>query len=141
MDLSAPEQALWSAFPRGEWADAEGAEIPADVITALLLGAAEPEPGGRAAVRLLNARVTGRLDLMGGTARYPLICERSTFTAPLRFVETTTRTIRLIDCDIPSMERAVERPAGRDRGVRLPALAGSPLAGRAGVHRGRGVRA
>lgn len=27
MDLSAPEQALWSAFPRGEWADVEGAEI------------------------------------------------------------------------------------------------------------------
>src|SRR5262245_27439349 len=103
MDLSAPEQALWSAFPRGEWADAEGAEIRADVITALLLGAAEPEPGRRAAVRLLNARVTGRLDLMGSTSLSPLICERCTFDAPLRFVEATTRTVRLVDCDIPSI--------------------------------------
>jgi len=81
MDLSAPEQALWSAFPRGEWADVEGAEIRAEVITALLLGAAAAEPGRRAAVRLLNARVTGRLDLMGGTAFCPLI---TSFLLPLR---------------------------------------------------------
>ena len=50
-ELTEPEQALWQAFPRGAWVDLRdgGADraIRAEVITALLLGAADREPGAR----------------------------------------------------------------------------------------------
>ncbi|MFG2007381.1 hypothetical protein ACGFNU_50350 [Spirillospora sp. NPDC048911] len=109
-DLAEPEQRLWDAFPRGEWVDLRSGDLErtvrAEVVTALLLGAAGHEPGRRPAVRLRGAVVTGRLDLMGSTALWPLVCEHCRFENPLRFVEATTGTVRLVDCDVPSMNAA-----------------------------------
>lgn len=66
--LSKAERTLWNAFPRGEPVDLSGVPdrkriIRAEVITALLLGAAPAEPGCVAALRLEGARVTGTLRL------------------------------------------------------------------------------
>jgi hypothetical protein len=67
--LSAAERALWQAFPRGELVSLTKARgvrartVRAEVITALLLGAAPPEPGRIAAVRLDGARIAGTLGL------------------------------------------------------------------------------
>jgi hypothetical protein len=94
-DLSVAERSLWEAFPRGEWldlrpdspngqmgggpgiySDAERV-IRAEIIAALLLGALEPVAGCHPAIRLRGVQVTGRLDLMGATVTYALVCEHS----------------------------------------------------------------
>ena len=81
-ELTEPEQALWLAFPRGAWvelgegspaADDPSRVIRAEVISALLLGAGNSEPGHAPAVRIRGGRITGRLDLMGATVTCPLV--------------------------------------------------------------------
>jgi hypothetical protein len=73
-ELTEPEQALWQAFPRGAWVDLRDGDrdraIRAEVIRALLLGAADREPGHAPGVRIRGARITGRLDLMGATVAW-----------------------------------------------------------------------
>lgn len=118
-DLSAPERLLWQAFARGTWvdlregdpaADALGAAprwgeervIRAEVISALLLGARDTEPGYLPAVRLRGARVSGRLDLTGADLAHPLVCEHSYFTEEPRFVECSARTVRITGSYLPA---------------------------------------
>ena len=106
-DLNDTENLLWRAFSHGTWVDLRtgdaaagdlasathwgpGRVVRAEVITALLLGAGELEPGYTPGVRLRGARVTGRLDFMGATLAYPLVCEYCYFDEELRFVEAST---------------------------------------------------
>jgi adhesin HecA-like repeat protein len=119
-DLTEPERLLWAAFPRGAWVDRRegdpaaddldrapswgpGRVIRAEVVRALLLGAGTVEPGYAAAVRLRGVRVSGRLDLMGATVGWPLVCEHCSFDAEVRLVESTTKTVRFVDCRMPSL--------------------------------------
>jgi hypothetical protein len=122
-DLEAPERLLWLAHAGGAWvdlrprgaggaggADALGAAgwgpdrvIRAEVIRALLLGAGPGEPGAAPAVRLRGARITGRLDLMGATVSCPLVCEYCFFEEELRFVEASTRTVRIVRSALPGL--------------------------------------
>lgn len=108
-ELTEPEQALWQAFPRGAWVDLrDGAPdrdraIRAEVITALLLGAADREPGHTPGVRIRGARITGRLDLMGATVTCPLVCEYGQFDEELRLVEAVTRTVRIVHSRLPAL--------------------------------------
>jgi hypothetical protein len=143
-DLSAAEQLLWQAFPRGTWVDlrtgdpgeddlakadawGQGRFIRAEVIAVLLLGAAAAEPGYRSALRLRGARITGRLDLMGATVEHPLVCEHCRFDEPLRFVESVTKTVRIVASALPAFNGARMRTEGIvnfrdcevDGGVRL----------------------
>jgi hypothetical protein len=123
------ESLLWKVFPSGEWADlrtgqpgaddvsrgaAWGPErtVRAETIRALLLGAGGAEPGRYPAVRLRGARVTGRLDLMGATVGYALVCEGCYFEEPLRFVESTTKTVRIVGSRLPSFNGARMRTDG-----------------------------
>lgn len=105
-ELTEPEQALWQAFPRGAWVDLRDSDrdraIRAEVISALLLGAADREPGYTPGVRIRGARVTGRLDLMGATVTWPLVCEYCYFEEELRFVESVTRTVRIVQSRLPA---------------------------------------
>jgi hypothetical protein len=128
-DLNEPEQLLWQAFPKGTWVDLRvgdavaddlgtapgwGAErvVRAEVIRALLLGAGEAEPGHAPGVRLRGARITGRLDLMGATVSYPLVCEHCYFDQELRFVESSTRTVRIVTSHLPALNGTRMRLAG-----------------------------
>jgi hypothetical protein len=128
-DLSAPERLVWQAFTRGAWVDlregdpvADGLEaapqwgpervIRAEVISALLLGARDLEPGFAPGVRLRGARITGRLDVMGATLAHPLVCEYCYFTDELRFVECTARTVRIVSSRIPSFNGTRMRLTG-----------------------------
>jgi hypothetical protein len=128
-ELTEAESLLWQVFPSGEWADlrtgapdeddvgggdAWGPErtVRAETIRALLLGAGDVEPGRYPAVRLRGARVTGRLDLMGATVRYALVCEECYFENPPRFVESTTRTVRIVDSRLPGFNGARMRTDG-----------------------------
>lgn len=110
---------MWAASSRGSWIDlrtgdpsaddlatardwGSGRVIRAAVIRELLLGAGEAEPGWAPAVRLRGARISGRLDLMGATVCWPLVCEYCSFEEELRLVEASTKTVRLVDCTLPA---------------------------------------
>jgi hypothetical protein len=133
--LSDAEQLLLKAFPVGAWADlrtgdprsdepADGAgwgperTIRAGVIASLLLGEtallgeAAPGQGKVPAARLRGARVAGRLDLMGATVTHALVCEQCYFDEAPRFVEATTRTIRLAGDWLPGFNAARMRLEG-----------------------------
>ena len=108
-DLTEPEQVLWKAFGRGEWVDlslgATGpAVIRAEVISALLLGAAEAEPGGTAGIRLRGATVTGCLDLTAGSAAWPLVCDGCQFDTEIRFMDSTLRTVCILNSEMPALD-------------------------------------
>ena len=128
-DLSEAEQSLWDAFPRGEWLDLRpdspdgqigGAGIPSDAerviraetIAALLMGARQPTAGCYPAIRLRGVRVTGRLDLMGATITYALVCEHCRFDEPIRLAEATTKTVRIVDSQLPGFNGARMRADG-----------------------------
>jgi hypothetical protein len=119
-DLNDAENLLWQAFSHGTWVDLRtgdaatddlasathwgpGRVIRAGVITALLLGAGELEPGHTPGVRLRGARVTGRLDFMGAVLAYPLVCEYCYFDEELRFVESSTKTMRFTSSYLPAL--------------------------------------
>jgi cytoskeletal protein CcmA (bactofilin family) len=128
-NLSDAEQSLWKAFPGGEWVDLRAGNpaeddvacggdwgerriIRAGVITGLLLGAAAPEPGQFPAVRLRGARVSGRLDVMGAAVAYALVCEGCYFDEVPRFVEATTKTVRIVNSWLPGVNAARMRLEG-----------------------------
>lgn len=117
-DLTETEQRLWDAFPVGGWVDLRvgdpaaddpkraarwGPEryVRAEVLMALLLGARQPEPGCAPGIRLRGARVSGRLDLMGATTNWPLVCEYCAFDREIRLVESVTKTVRIVHSTMP----------------------------------------
>ena len=123
MDLNETERLLWAAFPRGAWVDVrtgdagsddlasapswgQGRVVRAEVIQSLLLGGGDTEPGHAPAVRLRGARVVGRLDLMGATTPYSLVCERCMFDEELRFVKASTKTVRIVESRLPTLNGA-----------------------------------
>jgi hypothetical protein len=118
-DVSEPERLPLAAFPRGSWvdlrsgvADADSVEqapqwgpdrvIRAEFLRSLLLGACDMEPGFAPGVRLRGARVVGRLDLMGAAVISALVCEFCHFDEELRFVESSTKTVRVVDSYLPA---------------------------------------
>jgi len=109
-ELTEAEQALWDAFGRGAWVDLGGdgpgepRVIRAEVISALLLGAVAAEPGSAGGVRLRGARVTGRLDLLGGTVAWPLVCEDCRFEEELGLVDSSLRTVRIVGSELPAFD-------------------------------------
>jgi hypothetical protein len=119
-DLTEPERLLWTAFPRGAWTDLRIGDansddlvnasswnqdriVRAEVIRALLLGAGKVEAGRVPGVRLRGARIVGRLDLMGATVSCPLVCEYCVFDEGPRFVESSTKTVRIVQSRLPSL--------------------------------------
>jgi hypothetical protein len=150
-DLSKAERSLWEAFPAGGWVDLRTGDpaqddletagawgpdrtIRAEVIAALLLGAAAAEPGRFPAVRLRGARVSGRLDLMGTALNCALICEHCWFDSPARLVEATAKTVRLVESRIAGFNGARMRVEGilnlyRTRVEGVARLDGATVAG------------
>jgi hypothetical protein len=99
--LTAPERALWDAFPRGELVDLTGTRsvaartIRAEVIAALLLGAAQAEAGRIAAVGLDGARVTGPLDLGHAVIAGPVRLRRCELDGVIDLTGAKTRDVDL----------------------------------------------
>jgi hypothetical protein len=128
-DLTEVESRLWAAFPRGAWVDLRSGDpveddpaqsgrwgpdrvVRAEVISSLLLGACDMEPGYFPAVRLRGARVVGRVDVMGASVDCALVCEYCSFTGPLRFVEASARTVRIVGSHLSSFNGARMRVEG-----------------------------
>jgi hypothetical protein len=122
-DLSEPERLLWTAFPRGTRIDLRSGDTEADnpanadcwasdrivrseVIAALLLGARDPERGHLPAVRLQGARITGQLDLIGAPINYRLVLDSCRLDEAPRFVEATTKAIRIEQSHLPGFNGA-----------------------------------
>jgi hypothetical protein len=109
-ELTEAEQLLWKAFPRGARVDLGGSRsgrppvIRAEVISALLLGAVPAEPGSAAGIRLRGAAVTGPLELTGATVAQPLVCEDCLFDTELSFVDSSLRTVRVLDSELPGLD-------------------------------------
>ena len=92
-------------------------------MAALLLGAVPPEPGSAAGIRLRRATVAGPLDLVGGTAVQPLVCESCAFDSELSFVDSSVRTVRILDSELPGLDATRLRLDG------ILDLGGSRIAG------------
>jgi hypothetical protein len=97
--------------------------IRAEVISALLLGAVPAEPGSAAGIRLRGASVTGPLELAGGTVTRPLVCEDCLFDAELSFADSSVRTVRILDSQLPGLDGTRLRLDG------ILDLTGSEIAG------------
>ncbi len=99
--LTAPERALWQAFPRGDLVDLTqqwgvwARTIRAEVIAALLLGAVPPEPGQVAALRLDGARITGALSLGHSVIAGPLRLRECEFDSVIEMSGAKMRDVDL----------------------------------------------
>jgi hypothetical protein len=108
-DLTEPEQLLWKSFSGGELVDlgpgaAGSPVIRSEVIAALLLGGAGAQPGGTAGIRLRGATVTGCLDLTAGSVAWPLVCDGCQFDTEIRFVDSTLRTVCILNSGLPALD-------------------------------------
>ncbi|MBV9447086.1 MAG: hypothetical protein JO345_14490 [Streptosporangiaceae bacterium] len=74
------------------------------MIAALLLGACDLKPGRAPGIRLRGARISGRLDLMGGTLTGPLVCEGCYFDTEPRFTESAARTVWIAGSRLPGFD-------------------------------------
>lgn len=133
--LTEAERRVWNAFPTGRTvvfeplergdAPAAGAHAPrdghlwgpertirAEVIARLLLGAREADSGSVAAVRVTGARITGPLEIIGGTVDHELWLSGCHLDDPVRLTDSRTRTVRLTDCRIPGFSGGGMRVEG-----------------------------
>jgi hypothetical protein len=116
-ELTAPERVLWEAFPRGEPVDLSGGDLDfdsteawgpdrtvrAEVISALLLGAQENEPGHVAAVVLTGARITGSINLGHAHVNVPLVLRACQLTHAPHLYWAQLRSVHLTHCRLPGL--------------------------------------
>ncbi|MEV7779193.1 oxidoreductase [Kitasatospora sp. NPDC088351] len=115
------EQGLWEAFRQGEvydlsTGDAEldapfgtavwgpGRSVRAEVLAHLLLDGPAPAPGRVASLRLTGVRITGPLNLAGGTIRQYVELRDCRFERKVLISEADAATLRLVRCLIPRLE-------------------------------------
>ena len=120
-EMTPPERELWDAFPEGRQVDlrvgtsseddpAQGADwgpertLRAAVVTALARGANAAPPGAAAALRVAGARITGHLDLAGADIGHLLRFDGCWFEEAPSFYGAATRTIGIVDCQVPGID-------------------------------------
>lgn len=129
-ELTPPERELWDAFPEGRrvelrtgvpeddrvaggerWGPAR--TVRAAVIVALLLGANPVPPGAVGRLRLLGARISGRLDLAGAQIAHALWLEECWFEEEVDLFGASTRSVALVGSRAPGVEAGLTRIEGR----------------------------
>ncbi|MGW5848576.1 oxidoreductase [Streptomyces sp. NPDC055254] len=122
-DLSAAERRMWEAFrtggicdlsvraaeqddPHSERTWGPGRAVRASVVALLLLHGPPPVPGRVASLKLRGARITGRLDLSGGTVEPYVELQSCRFDSEIQLSEARFGTLRLVNCVIPRLEAA-----------------------------------
>lgn len=125
-ELSAPERRLWDAFPRGKPVDLSGGDhdfdatnawppertVRAEVISALLLGARENEPGHVAAVRLTGARITGTINLGHAHVTVPLELTSCQLTEAPHLYWARLQSVHFLRCRLPGLVASGARVDG-----------------------------
>ncbi|MEU9374030.1 oxidoreductase [Streptomyces sp. NPDC048255] len=122
-DLTDAERRMWEAFRTGAVCDLSvrradrddphadrvwGPErsVRAQVVALLLLHGPPPVPGRVASLKLRGTRITGRLDLSGGTVDPYVELQSCRFDSEVQLSETRFGTLRLVNCAIPRLEAA-----------------------------------
>jgi hypothetical protein len=129
-EMTPQERELWDAFPEGRQVDlrvgtpgdddpAGGADwgpertLRAVVVTALARGANAAPPGAVTALRVVGARITGRLDLAGAEIGHTLWFEDCWFEEGPSFYGAATRTIGILGSQVPGIDATMARIEGR----------------------------
>ena len=99
--LDPAERRLQSAFFRGEELDLKDAVVRADVVADLVTRAVDRAASPRAALRLRNARIVGRLDVRQADVGVPVFLVGVTITDVLDLTNACTAGITLIECVLP----------------------------------------
>ncbi|GLW64394.1 oxidoreductase [Actinomadura rubrobrunea] len=128
-ELTPPERRLWKAFPKGEPVDLSSGDpafddpaqsgrwgadrvIRAEVLVALLAGAAEPEPGHVAAVRLTGARIVGSLNLGHAEVTAPLALTGCVFDEAPHLYWASMNSVHMMRCRLPGLVASGARVDG-----------------------------
>ncbi|MFD7032969.1 oxidoreductase [Streptomyces sp. NPDC059917] len=128
-DLTEPERRMWSAFrtgnvcdlsarvageddPHGDRVWGPARSVRARVVALLLLHGPAPVPGRVSSLKLRGARITGRLDLSGGTVDPYVEVQSCRFDSEVQLSETRLGTLRLVDCAVPRLDAARLHTAG-----------------------------
>ncbi|MEU1780529.1 oxidoreductase [Streptomyces abikoensis] len=129
LELTTAERDMWEAFRKGATLDLRGPRpelndpsgqhpwgpertVRARVVARLLLSGPPPHPGRVAALKLNGVRITGTLDLSGGTVTPYVELHNCRFEQQLLLPESTFSTLRLVGCAIPRVEAARIRTEG-----------------------------
>ncbi|MFE2527106.1 oxidoreductase [Streptomyces sp. NPDC059382] len=122
-DATAAELRMWQAYRTGGVCDlsarAAGRDDPhsdrvwgpertvrAGTVALLLLHGPPPVPGRVASLKLRGARISGRLDLSGGTVVPYVEFQSCRFDSEIQLSEARFGTLRLVNCAIPRLEAA-----------------------------------
>jgi len=114
--LYSAERLIVTAFPHGQVvvlpSDAAGCTVRADLLARLLTGAFELTPGARPAMKVIGARITGKLDLEAANIIAPIWLEQCLFEEAPNLVDADARSIRLPGCQTPGFRAAGVRIRG-----------------------------
>ncbi|MFJ3923691.1 oxidoreductase [Streptomyces sp. NPDC090022] len=122
-DLTGAERRMWQAFRTGSVCDLSthsaaqddpmsertwGPErsVRAEIVALLLLHGPPPVPGRVSSLKLRGVRVTGRLDLSGGTVEPYVELQSCRFDSEVQLSETRVGTLRMVRCAIPRLDAA-----------------------------------
>ncbi|MFF7749928.1 oxidoreductase [Streptomyces sp. NPDC007971] len=122
-DLTAAEAGMWQAFRNGSVYDLSSADAVVDdphgghpwgpersvrarIICWLLLDGPPALPGRVSSLKLIGVRVTGTLDLAGGTVTPYMEMRGCRFDREILLPEARFTTVRLVDCAVPRLEAA-----------------------------------
>ncbi|MEV7318534.1 oxidoreductase [Streptomyces sp. NPDC093970] len=128
-DLTAAEAGMWQAFRNGSVYDLSSGDAQVDdphgghpwgpertvrarIVCWLLLDGPPALAGRVAALKLAGLRVTGTLDLAGGTVTPYVELRGCRFDDEVLLPEAHFTTVRLVDCAVPRLEAARVRTEG-----------------------------
>ncbi|MGW3951578.1 oxidoreductase [Streptomyces sp. NPDC004752] len=122
-DLTAAEAGMWQAFRNGSGYDLSSGDaivddphgghpwgpertVRARIIAWLLLDGPPALAGRVSSLKLAGVRITGTLDLAGGTVTPYVEMKRCRFERDILLPEARFTTMRLVDCSVPRLEAA-----------------------------------
>jgi hypothetical protein len=155
-NLSAAERLVWEAFPRGDQVDLRSSDsrvddsaggrewcpertVRAEVLKVLLLGARTTEPGYRARLALVGARIAGALDISDAEIGHPLALTGCRFDTTVSLTGTKTHRLDLSGSLLPGLNARQIRVDGdlSMRGCHIHGglrLGGARISGRLQLH-------
>lgn len=122
-DLTAAEAGMWQAFRNGSVYDlssgdtvvddphgghpwGEARTVRARIVCRLLLDGPPPLSGRVASLKLTGLRITGTVDLAGGTVTPYVELKGCRFEQEVLLPEARFTTVRLVNCSVPRLEAA-----------------------------------
>ncbi|MFJ8945881.1 oxidoreductase [Streptomyces sp. NPDC102395] len=122
-DLTAAEAGMWEAFRNGSVYDLSSGEAVVDdphgghpwgeertvrarIVAWLLLAGPTALAGRVSSLKLTGVRISGTLDLAGGTVEPYVELERCRFERDVLLPEARVTTLRMVDCSVPRLEAA-----------------------------------